>query len=319
MAKIVKISPITKEFSSTFATIESSLARHGLSRAPGTARTFLPYKEKTNLYRTGFEIDSPQMERLKTVSPEQYEAEVKLRTEAKERLEKLLKVNLNPDSDFYNFASNSDKKVQPVKIGNSDYFLDLKDPMQEITYFWLRVYPLIAPSLEAYRRGEVPADTQFYISDEQAENKLIFSKKKEINKAISKFESMDPETRKRVARLMALPIGETSSEEEVYNIMDSALKEVEFKGGKFKGMSTVRLFEQIANLDPARLKVKDLVEQAIIKNIYRVRANGKVFEGENEIAKSTADLVEYLLDDLHQEDLMILEKKLIAKKIIDFV
>lgn len=317
MGKSVKISPIQKEFSSTFATIESSLARHGYTRAPGTNRLFFPHLEKTGKHRTGLEIDSPQMQKLKQISEEQYETEVKYRTERREALEKALNVNLSPDSDFYRFSSDADKKVSPVRLGTTDFFLDLEDPMQEVAFHWLKVHPLIAPSLEAYRRGEVPPETQYYIADQEAEAKLVYSKKKEINKAIAKFEAMSPETKKRVARLMALPVTDFTSEEEVYNIMDSALKEVEFKSGRFKGMSTVRLFDQISNLKSDRLKVKDLVEQAITRNIYRVRANEKVFEGENQIAKSKEELVDMLLSDDNQEDLIALEKKLQMKKITE--
>lgn len=319
MAKVAKISPITKEFSNQYQTMEASLARHGFSRAPGTGRVFLPYKDKTGLYRTGFEIDSPQMLKLKELSPEEYEAEKTKRLKDKDRLEKAIgcKDCLRGDSNFYNFAGDAPKKVYPVKLGNQDRFFDFKDPYEEITWNWMKVYPLIAPSLEAYRRGEVPAETQYYIADQEAETKQLFNKKKEINKAIAKFEGLDNKTKLRVARLMALPVSDSSTDEDIYNTMDNALKEIEFKGGKFKGMNTVRLFNEIIALSPDRLKVKDLVEQAISKNIYRVRANGKVFEGENEVAKSVSDFVDYLLEDEHQEDLLILEKKLTMKKVVE--
>lgn len=320
MAKIAKISPIKKEYGSNFSSLESSLARHGFSRAPGTTRTFTPYKEKTGLYRTGFEIDSPFMERLKNLSTEQYTAEKERRIKDKERLEKAIQCQgcLDSSSEFYNFASTSEKKISPVKLGGNDVFFDLTDPYQEITWNWIKNYPLIAPSLEAYNRGEVPAETQYYVADQQAETKLLFNKKKEINKAIAAFENLDSKTKLQVARLMGLPVTDYTPDEEVYNTVDSALREVEFKGGKFKGMSSIRLFNEVVNLSPERRRAKDLIEQALNKNIYRVRQSGKVFEGENEIAKSVQDFVEYLLDDAHQEDYLALEKKLNLKKAMEF-
>lgn len=319
MKKVVKISPIPKDYSSSFASIDSSLARHGYTRAPGTGRSFLPVKEKSGLYRTGLDVNAPYLQRLKFLSEEQYNAEVARITADKARLEKELQCDgcLDSNSDFYNFASFKQQKVTRIVLGNSDYFLDTNNTLEEIAWNWLKVHPFIATSLEAYRRGDVPAECQFYIADDEAENKLAYSRKKEINTAISNFEKTGPEDKKRIARLMALPVTDFTSEEEVYNIVDSALKEVEFKSGKFKGMSTVRLFNEIYNLNPARRKVRDIVEQALTKSIYRERMNGKIFEGEVEVAVSKEELILYLMDDSNQDDFIILEKKLISKKLIE--
>jgi hypothetical protein len=176
---------------------------------------------------------------------------------------------------------------------------------------------MIASSMESYLRGDSPSECQYYIADADVETKLAFSKKKEINKAISAFEKMPPSRQKRVARLMNLPVTDDTPEEEVYNIMDSALKEVEFKSGRFKGTSAVRMFNEISTLSEAKLKVKDIVEQALVKNIYRERASGKIYEGENEVFKSREELITYLLEDEHQEDLLMLEKKLNIKKLAE--
>lgn len=321
MKKIVRISPIVKDFSNSFATVDSALARAGYVRAPGTGRSFLPIKEKTGLYRTGLDVNAEYLKRLKTLSPEQYQAEVDRIKKDKTRLEGLIGEPgaLEPNSDFYNFASNRQTKVYRVVLGNSDYFLDLSDPLAEITWNWLKVHPFIASSLEAYRRGDCPAECQYYIADAEAENKVTFARKKEINSAIANFEKLNPEERKRIGRLMGLPVTDFSSEEETYNIMDSALKEVEFKSGKYKGMSTVRLFNEMYNLAPERRKVKDLVEQALLRSIYRERGNDKIYEGEVEIAKSKDELVTFLLEPEHQDDLLALEKKIVSKKLIETV
>jgi hypothetical protein len=66
---------------------------------------------------------------------------------------------------------------------------------QEIA-FWLRVHPTIASSHQAWERGDYPADTQFYVADEEVENKLYL--RKTINKAISKFDAMTPEKKKKL-------------------------------------------------------------------------------------------------------------------------
>jgi hypothetical protein len=63
------------------------------------------------------------------------------------------------------------------------------------------------------------------------------------------------------------------------------------------------------------LHIKDLVKQAISHSVYRVRPNGKVYEGEFEIAKDEDDLVKFLADEDNQDQLLTLEGKLKSKKI----
>lgn len=315
--RVGKISPIPKDYSqSDFLTLDGSLSKHGYTRSPGTGRIFLPYKERSGLYRTGLDVTAPHLKRLKDLSTEQYNAEIERITKDKERLEKALQCVgcLSPDSDLYNFASNAKLKVTPIKLSNDDIHFDLTDPLQEVTWNWLKVYPFIAPSLDAYRRGECASECQYYIADNEAENRIVFSKKKEVNDAIVNFAKLNPTKQKQIGRLMGLPITDHTSMEEVYIQVDNTLKEIEFKSGRNKGTSTVRLFNEIFNLSDDRLKVKDLVEQAISRSIYRVRGSGKIFEGEVEVAKSKDELVSFLLEDENQDDLLTLDKKLKSKK-----
>jgi len=46
-----------------------------------------------------------------------------------------------------------------------------------------------------------------------------------------------------------------------------------------------------------------------------MKPDGKIYEGEFEIAKDEADLVKFLADDDHQDELLTLEGKLKIKKI----
>jgi hypothetical protein len=101
----------------------------------------------------------------------------------------------------------------------------------------------------------------------------------------------------------------------VYNLVDNVLKETEFKSGKYQGMSTVEMFNRFADMKDNLLHVKDLVKQAIAHSIYRSKPSGKIYEGEFEIAKDEDDLVKFLIDDDHQEELLMLENKLKTKKI----
>jgi hypothetical protein len=63
------------------------------------------------------------------------------------------------------------------------------------------------------------------------------------------------------------------------------------------------------------LHIKDLVKQAIAHSVYRAKPNGKIYEGEFEVAKDEDELVKHLADDDNQEDLITLEQKLKTKKL----
>jgi len=53
----------------------------------------------------------------------------------------------------------------------------------------------------------------------------------------------------------------------------------------------------------------------VAHSVYRLKPNGKVYEGEFEIAKDEDELVKFLADDDNQDQLLILEGKLKGKKI----
>jgi hypothetical protein len=75
------------------------------------------------------------------------------------------------------------------------------------------------------------------------------------------------------------------------------------------------VFNRFADMKEALLHIKDLVKQAVTHSIYRIKPNGKVYEGEFEIAKDEEDLVKFLADDDNQDELLVLEGKLKTKKL----
>lgn len=322
MSTFGKISTITKDFSNSgVMTMDKSLAAAGLTRLPGTGVWRFPYKEYTGKYRTGLDKDAAYIERIK--DPTERELEIERVTKLKEKLEKALNVDLSPTSKFWNYKlkmnDNDNSHVTPYKLEEGDNFFNFKNPLQELTFAWLRVHPTIASSLQAYERGEYPADTQFYVSDEALENEILFKKKDQINKAIVKLSTMTPTKRKQVARMLGLPVTEETKEEVVYNLIDDILKKSEFTSGKYSGLSPVKVFLQFADMKENILKVKDLVKQALAHSIIRTKVGGKIFKGEYELAADEDSYAKYLLDDDHQEDLMLLEKELSSKRIADVV
>ena len=319
MGKLGKISTLKKDYNnSQLQTMQGGLAAKGLTRIPGAGVFKYPYKELDGKYRTGLDPDASYIKRIQ--DPTERELEKERVTKLKKKLESELgDIDLGPRSSFWNYGlsvSNDDNlHVQPVKLMDGDNIFDLSNPLQELQFSWLRVHPTIASSYQAWERGDYPADTQFYVADDEIENAVLFKKKQLINKAIVKFDSMSPEKKKKVARLLGLPVTDNTTEESVYNQVDNLLKQTEFKNGKFSGLDPVKVFNQFADMKENLLNIKDLVKQALHHSIYRMKPNGKIYEGEYEVAIDEDELVKMLADDDNQDTLLTLEGKLKSKKI----
>jgi len=319
MGKLGKVSTIKKQYnSSQLQTMDSNLANMGMTRIPGTGVFKYPYKELDGKYRTGLDPDAGYIRRIQ--DPTEKELEIERVTELRDKLQqKLGDIDLGPRAKFWNYALstgvNDSLHVQPVKLLDGDNLFDLNQPLQELAFAWLRVHPTIASSYQAWERGEFPADTQFYVVNDDIENALVYKKKQLINKAIIKFDSMTPEKKKKVARLLGLPVTDETKEEVVYNQVDNMLKQSEMTSGNFKGLNPVEVFNRFADMKENLLHIKDLVKQAIQHSIYRVKPNGRVFEGEYEIAKEEEELIKFLADEDNQDELLVLEGKLKTKKL----
>ncbi len=301
-------------------TMQGGLAGKGMTRIPGTGVFKYPYKELDGKYRTGLDPDAAYIKRIQ--DPTERELEINRVRELKAKLQAALgDIDLGPRAPFWNYALSTSTEdtlhVQPYKLMDGDNHFDLSIPFQELTFAWLRVHPSIASSYQAWERGEYPADTQFYVADDEIENAIVYKKKQLINKAISKFDSMTPAKKRKVARLLGLPITENTKDEVVYNEVDNVLKQTEFKSGKYQGLSTIEVFNRFADMKEDLLHVKDLVKQAISYSIYRVKPNGKVYEGEYEVATDEEEVVKMLIDDDNQDMLLTLEAKLKSKKLAE--
>ena len=319
MGKLGKISTLKKDYNnSQLQTMQGGLAAKGLTRIPGAGVFKYPYKELDGKYRTGLDPDASYIKRIQ--DPTERELEKERVTKLRQKLESELgDIDLGPRSSFWNYglsvSSDDNLHVQPVKLMDGDNIFDLSNPLQELQFSWLRVHPTIASSYQAWERGDYPADTQFYVADDEIENAVLFKKKQLINKAIVKFDSMSPEKKKKVARLLGLPVTDNTTEESVYNQVDNLLKQTEFKNGKFSGLDPVKVFNQFADMKENLLNIKDLVKQALHHSIYRMKPNGKIYEGEYEVAIDEDELVKMLADDDNQDTLLTLEGKLKSKKI----
>ena len=126
---------------------------------------------------------------------------------------------------------------------------------------------------------------------------------------------MSVEKKKKVARLLGLPITDNSQEEMVYNLVDNLLKQSEFKDGQYQGLNPVEVFNRFAELKDDLLHIKDLVKQALAHSLYRKKPNGRIYMGELEVAVDEEELVRYLSNEDNQDDLLMIEQKLKGKKL----
>ena len=319
MGKLGKISTIKKEYNSgQLQTLQSGLSKQGMTRIPGTGVFKYPYKELDGKYRTGLDPEAGYIKRIQ--DPLEKELEIERVTTLKEKLQDALgDVDLGPRSKFWNYGLSTGTQdnlhVKAIKLLDGDNLYDLGVPIQELSFAWLRVHPTIASSYQAWERGDFPADTQFYVVNDEIESQIVYKKKQQINKAIIKFDGMSMEKKRKVARLLGLPVTNESKEEVVYNLVDNMLKQSEVKSGTFKGLNPVEVFGRFADMKEDLLHIKDLVKQAIQHSIYRVKPSGKIYEGDYEVAMDEDELVKYLVDEDHQDDLIVLEKKLKSKKL----
>lgn len=319
MGKIGKVSTIKRDYnSSQLQSMDSELSRQGMTRVPGTGVFKYPYKEIDGQYRTGLNPNAAYIRRI--IDNTERELEVERVTKLREKLEGILgDVDLGPRSKFWNYGLSTSTDdvlhVQPIKLMDGDNYFDFEDPFKELAFAWLRVHPTIASSYQAWERGEFPAETQFYVVDEEIENTVVYKKKQVINKAIIKFDGMSPDKKRKVARLLGMPISEDTKEEVIYNLVDNLLKQTEFKDGKYSGLSPIEVFNRFGEMNDQLLHIRDLVKQAITHSVYRVKGNGKVHMGELEVATDEEELVKFLMDEDNQEDLLILESKIKGKKI----
>ena len=320
-ATVGKISALKKEYSGSFKTMQSGLAQEGLTRVPGTGAFKFPYKEIDGKYRTGLDPNASYIQRIQDET--EREIEIERVTKLKEKLEKVLGVDLGPRAPYWNYSlsisPDDTTHVSPEKLQDGDNYFDLRNPQRELQFAWLRVHPTIASSYQAWERGEYPPDTQFYVVDEEVESAILYKKKQVINKAVIKFDAMSPEKKRKVARLLGLPITDNTKEETVYNLVDSLLKSQEVKSGAHKGQNPVEVFNKYSDMKENVLHVKDLVKQAIAHSVYREKPTGKIYEGELEIANDVDELVKRLCDDDNQDELIVLEQKVKGKKLASSV
>lgn len=301
MARIGKISVIKKDYSHAYPTLETSLRQNGYAMFPGTKKILTPSRKPDGSYRTGL---TPELQK---------ELEEKLGGD----------IDLGPRSKFWNVAlppEHGEVKVEPYALTDKDHFFNLDVPMECVNYHWLKAHPLVCPSYEAYERGEFNVEESqmlFFVNDDEVEEEKRYQKAKILNDAKSKFTSFSVEKRKKVVRLLGIPVSEDAKETVVYNLGNDFLDAATVKSGPYQGQTPVNVFNRIIAFNDEKLEVAYLVERILSNQIYRVGRNQAIYEGDVKIAESKESLIEDLLDKKGQEQRIELEKRLKVKLIAE--
>lgn len=324
MGKIGKISPIKKQYSieNNQQTLASSLASAGHTMYPGVSQGFVPYKERNNDYRTGLDPDAIYIKRM---SEDEAKIERERVTALRDYLQDITGLDLGPRSEYYQ------KMFQPGEFGESTAAayvklydqantFNLDDPQSAITFAWLRVHPEIAPSYAAWERGisshRCPkmSECKFFVDDIEYESEVAYRKKSSVNKAINSLENMSPSRQLKVAKLLGLPVTYNSKPEIIYNTLDNYIKE---SSESVRKSSNVLNFEKISQMEDENLELRFKIKEAIDLNVYRVAKAGRIMEGENKMADSEDELIEFFSNPKNQEDYLALKKKIDNAKIIE--
>lgn len=316
MGKVGIIAVIPKEYSAEHSPYEASLRQRGFSRAPGTAKYVYPYKEMSGEYRTGLNPNAHYLKRIK--DEEERNRQI---SKIEERM-KLISEYFGPEFDFgprssyYNHSLSTgdrdEKHTSGVKLKDVDNIFNLDDPKQLLTFAWLSALPTIASSYEAYLRGDYPAETEFYVKEEDVEAEIKYRKKLAINRAINKLDALSPTKMVKVARMLGLGISENTKHEKIYNLLDDFIKSGEAKSGDYKGVDSIDVFSRFVDMNDDTLYAKDIVKQALNLNVVRKGRGGRIEEGGVEVAVSEEEYVTWLLDE--QRELLALEEKVKQKK-----
>lgn len=300
-------------------TLTGSLQAHGMNRAPGCRVTIPPYPDRDGSYRTGMDENALYIKEMelagKKEEAELERARVRL---LREELEARSGLDLGPRSKYFTQmgkGSKNDRTVGKFAVLPDDtVILSDSDVEQAIMAAWLQVHPQIAPSWEHFNRNP-KSQYLYYISNPEAEDKIIYDENKRVARATVELDKMTPPEMKRVARLLDLPVTEDSPERNVFNQLFKYIKQGEVKqDGAYKGRRAVSVFNEVLDMSEELLILKDLIKQALLAGIYR-KTKGVIFEGEHRISDSEAELVKELQADTQER--ISLEKKIKSKKIVN--
>jgi hypothetical protein len=267
-------------------TLEGSLFKEGLSRAPKTTMGVTMMIDSNRRPLTGIDENSIRIKSIRDENAREIEFN---RVKAlRERLESETGEDLRPESNFW-----KDKIEIPYELIDGDNVFDLTNAYKAIDFYWLTQLPIVAASLDELKNGKVNrAGVFFYVYSPEVETINEFNRNKRTNDAVYQLGKMGETEAKRVAFLLNLKLPENTIYQIVYNSLDAYLKTPKTHGSH----DPIEEFTKVASYTPQVMAIKVLVKTLIEDNIIKLRGDS-VLEGENILAKSIQDLENKLAED----------------------
>lgn len=311
MNKIGKISTVRFRSSGKGHSIRESLTSNNLQRTPGSLVPISPWKETDGSYRTGLDENAAYIKRI--TNKELRDIEIATVKSLREEAELMFyNVDLTPKADFYTkmFIHGMDKegycKAYCMKDGDNTF--NLNDPMQLITYAFLRVHPLVAPSAHAQMSGNY-SRCNYYVNDSDIELEQTYRIKSEMAKAFAKIEALNPTKLRQVARQCGFAVSDTDKDESVKVKLYGYVEDAE-KPNKSHNLVVFNNFHELGAED---LMKRDTIKQAFTYGVLTNRKNA-IYRGDNRIAANEDELVNILFDVKNQDDYLAIEQELKIKK-----
>lgn len=307
--------------------MEYALFSKGYNRHPGTVVPIPPYKESTGRYRTGLDENAVYIKDMSEEEAIIEKARVRgWRLELQKALgfpdpENLDETHaLGPFSPYYtrmmdNSMYGSGKVCPLARLSGNTTTFNLEDPIQKLQYAYLRVNPRVSPSWSHFNDGKLKNSTyvQFYVNDPEVENVIAYDDNKKLSDSIVKLSSLRPADKIRVARLLGLPVIDTTPEQTVFNLLFAFINQKSVSDGVHKGKNAAKLFLSVADMKPDNLLLKDKLLQAMTYSIVR-RLKSGYFKGEQMIGKNEDDALAFLSSDKGSEWLATIDEELKLKK-----
>ena len=318
MARIAKILPLPVTVKPGEMTMRNALAEKGYMRHPGTGIGIIPVQGLDLKYLTGLDPEATYIRRMAMVNPEAAEKEARIVKERKERLEAITGFDLGPRSEYYSGVYgpgfNTGQVASRVKLVDGDNTFIFSNPHKEIEFWWVsQITDLIAPSLEDWKKGNCKASVQFYISNTEREQSIIYEQNMTIAQALESLKTMSVDRQRKVAKLIGVPITDNDKPETVFNQLFTLLSKTNIEYGEFKGQNAISLFNKIATLSEKTLAIKSLVKEALLLRVF-VKKQGIIYDGEMSIAASEDELVDNLSLESRQLEYLALETRVADKK-----
>lgn len=278
MKNIKIIKPYTKRPLS-MATLEGSLYKDGLSRAPATSLMVEIPRDAKGTILTGIDENTMRIQAISDSKARKLEQE---RVKAiREDLQRRTNQDLTPDSGFW-----KEKAEEFYHLRDGDNVFDMNDPYQAIDFYWLTQLPIVAKSIDDIKSGRIKDDTviKFYVYESDVEVENEFNRKKKINDVVSTLNKLTEAGLRKVAFILNLKMPDKSTYNEIYNQVDEFIKTPKAYGTS----DPVEEFVRATSYTDEVLAIKVLIKQLLEERILKTRG-ASVFEGENLIAKSIED------------------------------